>query len=462
MTCSRRRLFKGIGYGSLLFGAYPVATAKAANLVSFSFSAGFESAPWFPDGEPVALWGYDVPVIELTQYGTSKLEFTNQLDIPTTVHWHGMAVTNDMDGVSGLTQAPVAPSESFVYELTPKDAGTYWAHAHHNTYRQLAMGLYVPIIVHEATPYPVDQDILFVADDWRMAHDGQLDIDSFDNTHDWSHGGRLGNVLTINRQRQPSLNVIAGQRIRLRLLNAANSRILRFAFADVPVQVVAKDGQPLVAPKLVKEPLIVAPAERFDVIIDIPAHWHGLFPIYEASAEQPYLAAQWQVVPSEERQREVAPVMPLPANPMPTVPDKADHRLTLTLEGGAMGNLQPAYYQGKKLSVDELIRKRQFWTQNGQAGFPEEPLLRVRVGDVVEIELKNDTMWGHAMHLHGHHFRAAHHQLGETLWQDTVLVYARDTLTLRFVATETGQWLLHCHMIEHQVSGMVTYLEVVA
>jgi FtsP/CotA-like multicopper oxidase with cupredoxin domain len=459
MSIPRRELFKSIGFLGLAAQLSPWAFSKASPK-NLDLVAKAEQMTWFSDGNETEVWGYSKPVIELNQYVNTVITFTNNLPEPTSVHWHGIAVENSMDGVSGLTQEPVESGGMFEYKITPKDAGTYWAHAHHDTYRQLALGLYTPIIVHEAISYHVEHDLLFVADDWLLNRSEQIDSESFEDAHAWSHGGRMGNMLTINRSRNPELIVSAGSRVRLRVLNAANSRIMSFSFPDLTAHIVAKDGQPLEQPMKMSDMLLLAPAERYDLVIDIPSDWVGSYPIYESSGKKPFLAATWNVSDEKIYERKLGSVLPLPRNPLPLLLEENDHSVTLKMEGGAMGNLKAAYYQGEKLSVNQLTKQRQFWTFNGIANLPEQPLLRVKVGDIVEITLDNTTPWPHAMHLHGHHFFAKSSQLKSEIWQDTILVERRDAESVRFVATSPGKWLLHCHMIEHQVSGMVTYVEV--
>ncbi len=458
MNINRRTLIKATGAAA--FFGHPLTQSWAAVQVDkLVLNAEPQQQLWLPDGDKTKIWGYSQNVIRLQQYQPVAITLHNKLEESTSVHWHGMRVDNAMDGVTGLTQEPVEPGESFVYRLTPKDAGTYWAHAHHNTYRQLALGLYTPVVVAEVKPYPVDQDLLFVADDWLLGRDRQIDTASFEDVHAWAHGGRMGNFLTVNRQNLPEFEVIAGQRIRLRVLNTANSRILNFEFPDVNVMLIAKDGQPLQNPVSLKGVLTLAPAERYDLVVDIPTDTQGLLPIYERSGKQPYLAANWKIT-GRENIPTLPEVSPLPSNPLPQRDFKVTKKVRLNMEGGAMGRLQAAVYQGKKMSVDELIQNRQAWTFNGVANMPEQPLETLKPGDGVEIELVNDTRWAHAMHLHGHHFLALNDFTDDLIWQDTILVAPGETKTIRFVAESVGRWLLHCHMIEHQVSGMVTYLAV--
>ncbi len=460
MNISRRGLFKVSSACALV--NYSIPFTWATELTDeLTLIAQETTENWFGDNNKTNVWGYSMAAIRLQKNIPVKIMVHNQLTEATSVHWHGMRIDNDMDGVSGLTQKPIEAGEKFAYHFMPKDAGTFWAHSHHDTYRQLALGLYVPIIVQETVPYAVDQDLLFVADDWLLNSNDQIDSDSFEDTHAWSHGGRMGNFLSINRQRQPEFSVFAGQRLRLRVMNTANSRILSFGFPDTAVSIIAKDGQPFAEPVVLDRVLTIVPAERYDLVVDIPNNWEGLFPIYERSGKQPFLAAKWSVTKTVAVKNQVS-IAALPPNPLPPKDFKIKHRLTLDMQGGAMGNLKAATYQGKKHSVNELLANKQVWTFNGIANMPEQPFASLAVGEGIEIELFNGTRWPHAMHLHGHHFLTKNSYVGGDIWQDTTLVEPGESIKIRFVAETVGKWLLHCHMIEHQVSGMVTYIEVEA
>ncbi len=317
------------------------------------------------------------------------------------------------------------------------------------------------MIVEEASPYPVDKDLLFVVDDWRLNRERQIDTSSFGAMHDWSHGGRMGNIVTVNRRLQEQLAVHAGDRVRLRVLNAANARIFTLLFEGLITSIIAKDGQPLETPVSIQEALTIGPAERYDLVIDIPPNWAGNYPIKAMERRQNFKVAQWQVSPKTNMlPASLRPIKALQKNSLPEKNFKVHHELTLDMSGGAMGNLQAAFYKGDKLPVNELIAEKQVWTFNGVANLPREPLIKVKVGEGVSINIENNTRWPHAMHLHGHHFLAKNTVLTDEVWQDTVLMKGNEKTTLRFQAERPGKWLLHCHMIEHQAAGMVTWIEV--
>ncbi|GGB92637.1 copper oxidase [Marinobacterium zhoushanense] len=422
-----------------------------------------EQRHWFaPLGEPVALWSFDRDVLRLRQGEAVEIEVENRLPNPSSVHWHGLRIDNAMDGVSGLTQDPIPPGGRFLYRFTPQDAGTFWAHSHHQTYEQLARGLYMPLIVEEQQPADVDRELTLALDDWRLNEARQLDTHSLGDMHDWAHGGRTGNLLTANRQLKPQLQVRAGERVRLRLLNAANARIMLVNLPNLPCWIWAKDGQPLAVPEVLTTSLILAPAERYDLVLDIPDEATGVLPIQLESDQAPVDLAYLRVDDRAERRFSGVPNA-LPANHLPVIgAEKPAHRVQLDMTGGAMGSLRQAVYQGETLGVRELVQRKQIWAFNGVANLPDQPLLEARSGELIEIELLNNTRWPHSMHLHGHHFQADLARYAKGIWHDTLVMAAGEGTRIRFRADKPGSWLLHCHMIEHQAAGMVSWIRVLA
>ena len=460
MKLSRRR-FLGLSAAGLLAGPTLYRPVLADGTRRLKLVLGNEQRQWFaPTGEPVALWGFDRDVLRLRQGEPVEIEVENRLPQPSSVHWHGLRVENAMDGVTGLTQAPIEPGERFFYRFTPQDAGTFWAHSHHRTYEQLARGLYLPLIVDEPELYPVDRDLVLALDDWRLNNERQLHTESFGDMHEWAHGGRTGNLLTANRQLKPAFEVRAGERVRLRLVNTANARIMLVELPSIPTWIIAKDGQPLAEPQPLSEPLVLAPAERYDVVVDIPVQAAGSYKIRDVGQDEAAELASLRVAGETEDRWVLAPAA-LPANPLPELGSaEPQHRLQLDMTGGAMGTLRKAVYQGETLGVQELIQKHQIWAFNGIANMPEQPMLDVKRGDLVEIEILNNTRWPHGMHLHGHHFKADLARYPKGIWHDTLAMAGGERSTIRFRADNPGSWLLHCHMIEHQAAGMVTWIRV--
>lgn len=399
------------------------------------------------------------PVIKIPQGRESIIRFKNRLEESSSVHWHGLRIENAMDGVPGMTQALIQPGESYDYRLTPPDAGTYWYHTHQRAWAQLALGLAGVLIVEEDQAPVVDQDLVFAIDDWRINKEFQINTKSLGSMHDWSHGGRMGNLITVNGEIARPFPVATGERIRLRLLNIANSRIMTLRFNQPDISVIAVDGQP-VKPRLLDSGIItLAPGQRSDLIVDITSSPNSSSAIELLIKDQAYQIASFETAATAKRESLLESPMALPNNPVNEVLLPDDFvQIPLHIGGGAMGRMNQAIYQGEEMGMRELIQNNQAWAFNGIAGLPEAPLFSVKRGTAISLDIENDNVWPHAMHIHGHHFIDDENT---SEWRDTALFYREDKRSLKMIADNPGKWLIHCHMIEHQAGGMVTWFEVV-
>ncbi len=422
------------------------------------------------DQPATPIWGYEgrVPGPELRtpQAKPFVAELINELSQPTTIHWHGIRIANAMDGVAGLTQPAVAPGERFTYAFTPPDAGTYWYHPHNRTSEQLARGLAGAFIVEEAEPPGVDQDLVLMFDDWRIDRDGKIHERSFGSLHDIAHAGRLGNILTLNGAFEHDVAVKSGQRLRLRLINCANARVLRVDFeAHVPI-VIALDGQPVATPFAPDgNAILLAPAQRADVIVDCGAEPGARTEIVVDTGRERLRVGRLVYDTTKRARRKVLGDLPvLPPNPMPMdLRLKTALELDLVMTGGAMAPFEAAEYRGKNYGMRELARAHgKVWAFNGIVGMPMQPLVKLARGTTASIRMVNRTVWPHAMHFHGHHVREVAHSAREPVphWRDTVLVRREEDVSVAFVAHNPGKWMLHCHMLGHQDGGMSTWFEV--
>ena len=398
------------------------------------------------------------PVIRLPQGQESVILFENAIDEPSSVHWHGLRIENAMDGVPGMTQAPVQPGESFEYRLTPPDAGTYWYHTHQRSWAQMALGLAGVLIVDEQEPPLVDQDLVFAIDDWRLDAEQQIDSKSLGSMHDWSHAGRMGNVITVNGRTETVFAVARGERVRLRLVNIANSRVMNLLLHEPGASVVAIDGQPVEPFAPAGGQIRLAPGQRTDVIIDMQGEPGSRSLIEVVIGEYAYEVASFAYADSPRRERLLESPIRLPENPLQRtrLPQEFQH-VPMLMQGGAMGGMRSAVYQGREMSLRELIDKRKVWAINGVADLPEQPLISVRRGTAISLDVINDNSWPHAMHVHGHHF--IYHRTPE-FWRDTALYARGEQGSMRFIADNPGKWLIHCHMVEHMAAGMLTWFEV--
>ena len=340
-----------------------------------------------------------------------------------------------MDGVPDLTQAAVEPGETFRYAFDVPHAGTYWYHAHHRSWEQVARGLHGPLIVEESDPPAVDGDITVVLDDWRLERSGELH-ESFGNRHDFSHAGRMGNVARALFSRD---TVRRGDRIRLRLINAATARMFPVSIGGGTSKVVAHDGMPLAVPAPLQD-LLLAPAQRTDVIVDVT----GPVSFALQTRQGPHDLGTIAVRGSNPAPID-APIRPLPPASLPEPDRNGATRLTLVMQGGAMG--------GRHRGSD-------FWAFNDRSGLPERPWRPFARGETARITMRNDTAFPHGIHLHGHHFHELRDDGSLGHYRDTTLVDPRESRDVLCVFDNPGKWLLHCHTLGHQASGMKTWVEV--
>ena len=422
--------------------------------------------------KPTPVWAYEDrvpgPVLRVRRGETFTVRLINKIPQPTSIHWHGIRIDNSMDGVSGLTQDPVPPGGTFDYTFSAPDAGTFWYHPHHRSWEQMARGLYGLLIVEEDEPPHVDRDLIWMADDWRLDGAGLIDERSFGSIGDWAHQGRLGNWLTVNGQSAPEIPVRAGERLRLRCANVANARILAFGFdrEKLAASVVALDGQPVQPEPLDPHGFTLAPGQRVDLIVDVLGAPGSHIPVYEVSTRERIQAASFKVADGPRiRRRALAGSLRLEENPLPDeIPLTDAQEIPLLMEGGAMGALKEATYLGQTLDIRTLAAKGKVWSFNGIVGKPLQPIAHIPKGRTALINMINRTSWPHAMHLHGHHFRVVERNgipVAGAPWRDTELIQRDEQVRIAFVADNPGKWLFHCHMLEHQAAGMLTWLEVV-
>jgi multicopper oxidase len=427
-------------------------------------------------GRPAATWGYDgvVPgrVVRLRAGGVLRAHLVNRLPEPTTIHWHGVALRNDMDGVPGVTQAAVPPGGRFTYQFTVPDPGTYFFHSHAGL--QLDRGLYAALVVDDpAEPGRYDREALVVLDDWTdgvgaspeavfadlarrsggMGGMGMMGQGGMGGEQPASRplGGPGGQVaypayLVNGRPAADPATIRARprERLRLRVVNAAADTAFRVALGGHRLTVTHSDGFP-VAPVTV-DALVVGMGERYDALVDLRSGAFALVALPEGKrgharallrtgrAATPKPAAR----PSELAGRLLDPA-DLRAGEGAALPTgRPDRTHRLVLSGGMMS---PA------------------WTINGRT-FDRARPLPVRQGERVRLVFENHSMMFHPMHLHGHTFQVqARSAPGPR--KDTVIVRPMERLAVDLAAENPGQWVVHCHNLYHMQAGMMTTLSYV-
>lgn len=468
----RRSLLLGSAATAFSFAIpkWPVRDAQAN--AEFRLSAAPGNAYFLGGPYPkTSVWCYNGavpgPEIRVKRGDRLRVVVDNALDQATTVHWHGIRLPNNMDGVANLTQPPIEPGQSFTYEFELPDAGTYWYHPHHNSSEQIGRGLYGPLIIEEREPIQVDRELIWILDDWRLTESEQIS-DDFGQMSDKSHGGRLGNTATVNGWITPKVRIRSGERIRLRIINVANARNFAFKFPDHQPKVIAIDGHPVEPHDPAGGYIMLGAAMRIDLILDAtesPGTQLALMDEFYRGREYKLL----DLVYSDEpplRENPLDTAIQLPANPLPEPDLEQAERFPIIFAGGAMGGLRGAILNGQQTDMRTLASQGLLWAINGEV-IPEplkQPLLTLKRGQSCVLALKNDTAFVHPIHLHGHAFRVLSRDGSPTTyreWQDTVLIMPDEQVDIAFVADNPGDWLFHCHILEHQASGMSGIIRVV-
>ncbi|MGH6913336.1 MAG: multicopper oxidase family protein, partial [Geminicoccales bacterium] len=324
---------------------------------------------------------------------------------------------------------------------------------------------YGPLIIGEREPIQVDRDEVWMLDDWRLLPDAQISGD-FGNMHDISHNGRVGNTVTINGRIPESFPARSGERVRLRLVNAANARIFGLRFAGHAPKVIAYDGQPVEPHEPADGLVVIGPAMRIDLVLDMTGQPGERFTVTDSF----YRGLEYRLVDlayGNEALRDRLPDTPvaLAANTMPEPDLEAAARHEVIFGGGMMGGMMMAMMDGRRMDMREMMHNGKAWTINGVAasGHVMEPLLTLRQGRNYVLALDNATAWHHPIHLHGHSFRVISRNGQPTPrreWQDTVLMAPRERVEIAFVADNPGDWMFHCHILEHQAGGMMGVIRV--
>lgn len=420
---------------------------------------------WFYDG------AFPGPEIRVREGELLKVTLENRLPESTTIHWHGVPLPNPMDGVPGVTQEPVRPGGTFVYEFPARPAGTFMYHSHQGL--QLDRGLLGPLIVEERDPHVAwDREHTLMLDDHLPGEPepifppggssggmrGMRGMRGMMDRRGRGRGGMMEDMgpmmggmgrtppyagSLINGRLAgdpPVLEVRRGERVRLRVMNPSSATTFRFAVAGHRLTVTHADSRP-VRPVEV-DAVLLGMGERYDVLVEArnPGAW--------AIVAQPVLEVEAPAGRAVLRYRDAAATSP----PAGQVPEGIEGGRLLALED--LRAVEPLPGGDRKpdrvfdLPLMGGMGMEPGWTIGGQA-YPQAEPLEIRRGELVRVDMVNHSMMLHPMHLHGHFFQA-----GQAL-KDTVVVPAHmGRVSFQFVADNPGDWLFHCHNLYHLESGM--------
>lgn len=428
--------------------AYPERATPDGKLVEHELVAA-ETEVELVDGKRLRVWAYNGtvpgPTLRVRLGDTLRVRFTNKLPQETTIHWHGVRVPNAMDGVPHATQPPVQPGETFVYEFTPKDAGTFWFHPHVRSSEQVERGLYGLVIVEDKQPPPFTREVTWILDDWLLGPDGQI-FGQFNTPHDLAHDGRWGNAITINGRTDTHLVVASGERIRLRLLNASNGRVYVPDLAGLDAQIIAVDGLYARAPTPLGR-FELAPGNRLDLDVTVTGGGRTLVVMDRYLPQRPNRLAEIDVDGTAAERTFASPArahVPAWTGGL-AMPVTHEFRLDAR-RGGPFG-------------IEWTIDDKAF---AGHAHHQDLALVLPR-GKWSRLRFVNASPRIHPFHLHGMFFKLLARDsvpVDEPFFRDTVLIHGRESVDIGLVPLDAGDWMMHCHILEHAEAGMMTMIGV--
>lgn len=394
------------------------------------------------------------PVLRMTKGKPFAARLLNGIDEPTTIHWHGVRVPNKMDGVPFMIQPYVYAGDHFDYAFTPPDAGTFWYHPHCNTLTQMGHGLTGVIVVENPNDPQFDAELVVNLRDWRLGDDGQF-IEQF-RPRDAARSGTYGTVRTANWMEEPRYDVPSGGLVRLRLALTDVTRVYMFQMEGAEAAVIAIDGNP-VPERFALDTLQLGPGQRLDLAVRVPDEEGAVVTLRDIRGTKKKVLATLRAVGASLKHdlRDLAVLEP---NPVPAPDLSSAEHIPLALSATA-----------ENVAVDSICGSLgySFWAINkvpwsGDTPDPTAPLAELKLGASYVIDLENLTPHAHPIHLHGLSFTVLSSSTGPVrpLVSDTYLVLPDEKVQLGFVADNPGDWLLHCHIIEHQKTGMTSYLRV--
>ncbi|MFF8956865.1 multicopper oxidase family protein [Streptomyces sp. NPDC014894] len=440
-------------------------------------------------GETVRTWAYGdrLPGREVRAAAGETLALTlaNHLPETTSMHWHGLALRNDMDGVPGLTQRPVKAGAEFTYRFALAHPGTYWFHPHSGV--QQDRGLYAPLIVEDPKePLEYDKEWVVVLDDWVDGVDGStpdavlaelrkgMSGGGHGGGHE-GHGGISPVSVTAEDPKGPSRMMMGaksdllggdagdvayphylvngrlpaaptsfrarpGDRIRLRIINAGGDTAFRVALGGHEMTVTHTDGFPVRHART--DALLLGMGERYDVLVTAG---DGVFPL--TAVAEGKKAAALALLRTGGGAAPAASVRPKELSGRLLTADRLRADASVALPRRKPDRTVRIELTGGMAKYD--------WGFDGKPYSPDRRY-EVRSGERVRLIFRNPTGMWHPLHLHGHTFALANTPDGPR--KDTAIILPNATLSVDFDADNPGLWMIHCHNVYHAEAGMMTVL----
>lgn len=413
-----------------------------ARIAALEIAPGVRTDAWTYNG------GLPGPLIRARRGDRLIVHFTNKLPQSTTVHWHGVQVPIEMDGVPGASQPPVEPGESFTYDFVVPDAGLFWYHPHVMSAAQVGFGLYGPLLVDDPDDIVnVADQLVLVLSDIATDDDGKL--------HSADSGGvlgallgREGNHVLVNGRVRPTLTVRDGALQRWRIVNTAKSRYFELVLGDgQPFELIGVDGGHMEY-SLRRWTIVLGPGERADVLVAPRLNGRSVTlitnPFNRGFGSTEFRSAEDLIV------FEPAAMSAVPAAELPKV--------TRDIPAMTAAGATP-------ITLDLVMTKSQDLTGFALEGGPfwRKTSLRADVGETQLWTITNKAIWAHPIHLHGFFFQEVDEKgvpVSPRAWKDTIHVPVDATRRFLVKLDRPGSWMFHCHILDHAEAGLMSTVDV--
>ena len=480
----------------------------AAEVVHYDLTVGYKTVKHTGQDVKAMALNNSIPgpTLRFREGDIARIRFRNNMDVPTSVHWHGILLPHHQDGVPFVANPPIGPGETYEFMFPIKQTGTYWFHSH--TGLQEQRGVYGSIVItpKEGEHIHADKDEVVVLSDWTDENPDEVlrTLKSGSDYYSLKKGtaqslfgaareGALWDVFKRSLKQMPPMDTsdvaydrflsngqpetmipaLPGEKVRLRFINAATATYYYLQFAGGPVQIVAADGKDVQPVDL--DRFLMAIAETYDLLITVPKDG-----AYELRATAQDGSGHTSIFIGNGK-RVLAPDVPKP-NLYKMNMHSGEHKMTgmgemkkMTgmkgMDGMSMPasrpmapysklrSFHPSVLPVQKKPVREIIltltgdMERYIWSIDNEV-IAADNVIRIRHGENVRFILINNTMMHHPMHLHGHFFRVINKQGDHAPLKHTVDVAPLSSQIIEFEGNEYYDWFFHCHVLYHAKAGM--------
>ncbi|MCC0178328.1 multicopper oxidase family protein [Waterburya agarophytonicola K14] len=417
-------------------------------------------------GQQASLLTYNgqipAPRLEAKPGDTVRIHFTNNLEQPTNIHYHGLHIP--LVGNADNVFLKIEPGKQLTYEFqiaSNHPSGTFWYHPHLHglVAEQLFGGLAGMFIVRgeldEIPELKAAQEEFLVLQDFSLDNRGKR----ADSAHMSLMMGREGDIIAVNGQANPSINLLKGGLLRLRILNASPSRFYRLALEDSAFYQIATDGNSFSEPIEVNE-LLLTPGQRTDVLVKASQE-SGQYRLLNLPYDRGSIGMMGGGMMGR-RNNSDTPIVLAKINYKSTV-----ESLTLPTKLAPIEPLpEPQTVRRFELNHGMNPAVGMAFLINGEPYDRDRLHTQVQLNTIEDWELINIGVMDHPFHIHGNAFQViSRNGIPELLlaWRDTVLVKRGERVRIRMPFRDfAGKTVYHCHVLDHEDLGMMGNLMISA